>query len=162
MARASATLDRPVDAQNFHDDREAVLDFTTGVFQGAGISELAIISSEREFTDQAEYLKFMEDPVVITIHTVNDPNAPPVIRVGVNGEGYWLPRGQRIKLRRKFVERLARSQPRRIETKMSPDQSREDAHDIKTRTGLDYPFEVNYDPSPLGPQWLRRVMRESR
>lgn len=116
---------------------------------------------EREFADSIEYTKFMADSMVIELHASTDKNAATSVRVGVNGEEVWLPRSQKIRIPRRFVERLARSQVRTYKTVRNPDQEADFANLTKTYTAMDYGFSVIKDPSPKGRSWLERVTRES-
>lgn len=150
MARVTESLD--------HVSREldGVLDFTT---IRTGQPQIEAVDS-REFKDLAEYEAFMQEPLVIRIHTTNDKNAPPSVYVGLNGEGGWLPRGQKIRVKRKFVERLAQSQSASFQTKNNPDPNADEGTYVQRSSGQEYPFEVLHDPSPKGHRWLARVTRQ--
>lgn len=119
------------------------------------------VVTDREFTDTIEMTKFMADNLVIEIHPSTDKNAPTSVRVGVNGEEVWLPRGQKIRIPRRFVERLARSQVRQYKTVRNPDQEADFANLTKMSTAMDYGFSVVKEPNAKGRQWLERVIRES-
>jgi len=114
----------------------------------------------REWKDLAEAESFMNEPLVIQIHTTNDKNAPPSVYVGLNGEGGWLPRGLKIRLKRKFVERLAQSQSASFQTKSNPDPHADEGTNVLRSSGQEYPFEVLQDPNPKGRAWLARVTRQ--
>jgi len=113
----------------------------------------------REFKEMIEYEAFMNDPVVIQINETTDVNAPPFVFVGVNGDCRWLPRGEPIKLQRKFVERLAQAQEMRFETKSNRDQDAQNAIVTVRRTAASYGFAVLRDEHPAGRRWLARVTR---
>lgn len=120
------------------------------------------VITDREFADQNEYAKFMQDMIVVELHTSTDRNAPTHAYVGVNGEQVWLPRGQKINIPRYFIERLARSRPQNYRTTANPDPSADQAMLTQRQTGMDYPFSVLRDPQPAkGRAWLERVSRES-
>lgn len=157
MARTAA----PTHATDHLDtENDGVLDFTHFRLNA---TEPAIVTLEgREFKDAVEYETFMAEPVVIEIHTSTDKNAPTHALVGVNGEQVWLPRGQRIRIPRRFVERLARSQSVAYKTERNRDMDADVAMDTHKTTAMDYGFSVLRDPNPKGDQWLRRVVRESR
>lgn len=114
----------------------------------------------REFKEIAEYEVFMEEAVVIQVNDTTDPNAPPVVFVGVNGDNRWLPRGVPIKLQRKFVERLAQAQEMRFETKANRDQEEQSALTTVSKTAQAYGFAVIRDDHPQARRWLARMTRQ--
>lgn len=115
--------------------------------------------TEREFKDIVEYEKFMADGVVIEIHESTDKNAPPVVAAGVNGDVRWFPRGVPIRVRRKHVEVLARSQEMRFKTAQNKDVESDNAMTTVRKTGACYGFSVLKDSDPRGYAWLQRVTR---
>jgi hypothetical protein len=124
------------------------------------ISHIEAIT-EREFTDMAEYEKFMEEPVVISVNETTDKNAPWVVPIGVNGDFRYLPRGIPIRVPRKFIERLAQAQETRLSTKQNTDHESSNAMRVTAKTASAYGFSVLRDPNPRGPSWLQRVYRQS-
>ncbi len=115
---------------------------------------------DRDTRTAAEIEKFMQDELVIVIHKSTDKNAVPRVPVGVNGEVAWLPRDVKIRIPRKFVERLARSQEATFRTDDNPDPRMDEGKIIRRTNGQVFPFQVLHDPSPRGAAWLQRVTRE--
>jgi len=115
---------------------------------------------DRDTRTTAEIEKFMQDELVIVIHKSTDKNAVPRVPVGVNGEVAWLPRDVKIRIPRKFVERLARSQEATFRTDDNPDPRMDEGKIIRRTNGQVFPFQVLHDPSPRGAAWLQRVTRE--
>lgn len=115
---------------------------------------------ERDTRTIVEIEKFMQDELVIVIHKSTDKNAVPRVPVGVNGEVAWLPRDVKIRIPRKFVERLARSQEATYRTDDNPDPRMDEGKIIRRTNGQVFPFQVLHDPSPRGAAWLQRVTRE--
>ena len=114
--------------------------------------------SEREFTDNIELSKFMEEELVIKVHETSDQNAPPWVPVGCNGEQVWLRRGTKIRIPRKFVECLTRYDTA-FTSVMVADPNADEGRVQRPRAYQAYPFEVLHDPSQKGKAWLSRVMR---
>jgi hypothetical protein len=138
-----------------------VLDFANLKWGGASAADISIVS-EREFKDAAEYAAFMADPIIITLHTTTDKNAPPSVYAAVQGDGGWLPRGKKIRVPRSIVEVLARSQVTAFKTTQNNNMAADEAMDTTRSTAQDYAFSVLHDPNPKGVPWLRRVMHEGR
>lgn len=112
---------------------------------------------------RADELAFMEEFVTIMVHPSTDPNAVPLPFTSVNGRPQYFQRGQPQRVRRKYVEILARAK------KTTYTQTTE--HDPRTgnvyqkmnpHTALEYPFSVVEDPNPKGVDWLRHILAEKR
>lgn len=116
--------------------------------------------TEREFKTVEEAEAFMAELVDIEVHRSTDPNASPQVPVGVNGDKLWLPRGTPVRLPRKFVEVLARSQEASFRTDTNPDPQADEGKIIRRTNGQSFPFSVLRDPNPRGRAWLERVTRE--
>lgn len=149
MAREQTSTDFMPQGEN-----DGVLDWKT---LRLGMAALEI---DRDTRTSAEIEKFMQDELVIVIHKSTDKNAVPRVPVGVNGEVAWLPRDTKIRIPRKFVERLARSQEATFRTDDNPDPRMDEGKIIRRTNGQVFPFQVLHDPSPRGAAWLQRVTRE--
>lgn len=107
-------------------------------------------------------LKFAEEIVTIMLQPSSEENAPMVVDIYVNGEARWIPVGQEVPLKRKFVEVLMRSKPVSIQTDHEAVQS--GAKVINNRiirnTRAKYPLSIINDPNPKGREWVNRIMRE--
>lgn len=137
-------------------ENDGILDWKT---LRLGMAQLEI-ANEQDMRTSAEIEQFMQDELVIVIHRSTDKNASPKVPVGVNGEKAWLPRDVKIRIPRKFVERLARSQEATFSTDDNPDPRMDEGKLIRRTNGQVFPFQVLHDPSPRGPAWLARVTRE--
>lgn len=114
--------------------------------------------SEREFRDTAEMAAFMEELVIIRMHTTTDVNAEPFVPVGCNGEQTWLPRGVPIEIPRKFIESLT-GLTVSFRTERVQDPNAEEGFVQRASASQAYPFEILSDPNPKGRAWLARVLR---
>jgi hypothetical protein len=117
-------------------------------------------STEREFATLAETEAFMQEKIGIELHQTTDKNAPLGAEVGINGEMVWIPRGVKVLIPRKFVERLAQSQVRSYKQVDNPNRDADDGKLTRSATGTDYAFSVLHDPNPKGKQWLTRMTRQ--
>ena len=105
-------------------------------------------------------LAFMEEPMTIRLERSSEKNAPKLVDVYVNGEACWVPVGQNFKLKRKFVEVLARSKPESIDTRTGSSEEEQPRNEILRNTSSKYPFTVVEDNNPRGYDWLTRVLME--
>lgn len=116
------------------------------------------VSQEKDFKDLIESEAFMNEELTITIASTTNENDPPYACPSVNGTNQPIARGVPTKVRRKYVEVLARAR----ETKYTQMQN---AHEpdkpiMQVREALVYPFTVDHDPNPKGHAWLRQVLAE--
>lgn len=122
--------------------------------------------TDREFNTLDEegktaYEAFMNERIVIRIHETTDKNEPPYAFVGDNGDCVWIPRARPVRLPRKFVETLARSQVRAYHQQRDPNPNADEGMQTFRRVGASYPFSVIEDKNPRGRAWLARVTHES-
>jgi hypothetical protein len=110
---------------------------------------------------KGDKLAFMEELVEIMVHESTDKNAEPIVLVGVNGRNQFFARGQVQRVRRKFIEALARckpiaySQSRQYDPRSGNTSMRMDPH-----RALRYPFSIVSDPNPKGADWLKAILNE--
>ena len=95
-----------------------------------------------------------------------DPNAEKAVFLSVNGEGAgingepWLPRGVAVTVKRKHVEKLARSRPTRYVSQQFVDVDGERKVRYPGTAALLYPFTVIRDNNPRGSDWLKAILAE--
>lgn len=162
-----------IEAEAAHKPEDVIIPATGDVPEHDSVIERV---SDMVTIDEKEAMtKFMEEPVKIMIHESTDPNPEPVVFCAVNGEGAllikdgggrafrtpWIPRGQEVVLRRKFVERLARARTTRIATEEVRDANGDRATAVRRKTSLRYPFQVIEDPNPKGAEWLKSVLADA-
>lgn len=109
----------------------------------------------------ADALKFNEDVLEIRLEPSSEENAPTVIDVTVNGETVWIPVGQDIRIKRKFVEVLMRSKPVAISTAHEDIGAKVINNRIVRNTRAKYPLSILSDPAQgKGIEWMRRIRAE--
>lgn len=112
-------------------------------------------------TDYAQALADAEDVLTIELHQTEDRLSEPLPMVAVNGRNQFLPRGVQLKVRRKFVEVLARARPEAIKTVEYVDPEGARAVRVERTSALKYPFTLIEDPNPrYGQAWLRKLVAE--
>lgn len=101
---------------------------------------------------------FMHEVVEVLLAETTDENAAPHIILNVNGVNQPVFRGVSTRMRRCFVEVLARCK----ETKYNQVQDKYelDRQELKARTAHAYPFQM-FDKNPRGQAWLKAVMAEA-
>lgn len=111
-------------------------------------------------------LAFNEEYLVIQISEGTAENDEKLVPLWVNGEGAgpngipYIPRGVPVRIKRKFVERLARARPVMYDSKEVTNERGERTYVNPSRTGLKYPFAVIEDENPKGRAWLQAIIRE--
>lgn len=113
------------------------------------------------FKDKAAELAFLEEMVMIRIHETGDPNAEPVVQLGVNGRQVFIKRGEDVIVRRKYVEQLLRAKPENIQTNIRRDGDGNVRNMITKTRALKYPFSIVRDDNPMGRAWERKIRSEA-
>jgi len=120
-----------------------------------------VVEIERgfEIKDAVELEKFMNEILVIMVFEDNRDGALRIISPTVNQKRQPILRGAKQKVRRKYVEALARS------VFTSFDQRKEDPFDPSSlvmvpTTRQSYPFTVIHDPNPNGAAWLEGILQQ--
>lgn len=122
-----------------------------------------------------EALSFAEEPICIRIEKSTAKNPPKTVPCWVDGKGaevyadgkWWtlgfLPIGQPIITRRKYVEVIARAKTDTVDTEHAGESMEESAfidNKVRLHTSALYPFSVIRDNNPRGGDWLTKVMAE--
>lgn len=122
------------------------------------VEPLEVVEGPR-FKDREKELAFNEDMLTIIIHPSTEKNAERVILVAVNGRNCYIPRNLEVKVRRKYVERLAHARQENIEQDVTA-KDPADVNRLNITQAHKYPFSVLHDPHPDGAAWLRKVCSE--
>lgn len=102
---------------------------------------------------------FMED--VLTIEANVDPKdgSLEVFPLNCNGTNNPIYRGRRQKIKRKYVEVLARCRETTYDQEVH-DPSQPANIQMKPKTVLSCPFVVLHDPHPHGREWLKAILAQ--
>jgi hypothetical protein len=103
---------------------------------------------------------FMNEHVLVEVAETTNENEPPSFVLSVNGITQPVFRGVPTKMRRMFLEVLARCKESKY-TQHTLNPNEPDRIELRQRTALAYPFQVLEDPNPKGRAWLRAVLSEA-
>ena len=106
-------------------------------------------------------LAFMEEVMTIRLERTAEKNAPRWHAFYVNGRPEWVPVGVPWKLKRKYVEVIARAQPYDVQTEVVEIMGQDPQNKIVRDARVKYPFSVVHDPNPAGPDWLAKILMTS-
>jgi hypothetical protein len=123
--------------------------------ESAGIEPVS--ENDIGLEDQAA---FMNDLLTIVVTESNEKDSLPVVVPSVNGINQPIVRGQKQKIKRKYVEALARCTHTRYE-QSALDPSRPENIQMVAKKALVYPFVIYDDPHPHGREWLQAILREA-
>uniref|UniRef100_A0A6M3L605 Uncharacterized protein n=1 Tax=viral metagenome TaxID=1070528 RepID=A0A6M3L605_9ZZZZ len=124
----------------------------------AGRPEKIEIVSEERMRQAADLEAFMHEEVEIMVPPGNSDSDIPVLLVNVNGINQPIVRGKRQRIKRKYIEALARSRFTRYDTK-APDHNTPDMIQLNHYTTVSYPFTV-YKDTPKGHAWLQEIIAQ--
>ena len=130
--------------------------------EGAGgLEELEIVNGG-DLARLAGEEAFMNDVLQIQVATTTDKMAPPFVYITVNGTANRIrvPRGRKIYAKRMHVEVLARMRQTDFTQADRNMFDPESGNALIPSHGLCYPFTVHMDPSPIGNEWLERILNE--
>jgi len=115
--------------------------------------------SENDFVKSVELESFMNEILTIIVHPTAEDGALDVVVPMVNGMNQPIVRGAESKVRRKYVEALARCRTTKyVQQVMDP--ARPENIQMTDRTAVSYPFSIIHDPNPIGRQWIESIMSE--
>lgn len=117
------------------------------------------VSENVDFRTLASNEAFMNEIVTVLVHSSTNDNEAPHIIVNCNGTNQPIVRGMPTKMRRKYVEILARMKETRY-NQITPNPAAPDVSQMQARHGLVYPFELLEDANPRGRAWLTNVLAE--
>lgn len=123
--------------------------------KGGGVEPVA----ESDFVKTAELESFMQEELEIMVHPDNDEGSLPVITVSCQGVNQNIVRNVPQKVKRKYVEILARTRTTGYDQK-TPDMSNPENIQMEEKNSLTYTFSVLSDPSPVGREWLQAILAQ--
>lgn len=115
--------------------------------------------SENDFVEEVELEAFMHDILTILVHETDKEGELDIICPTVGRTNQPIVRGIETKVKRKYVEALARCRVTTY-TQSQPDATRPDKIIMREKTVIRYPFSVLHDPNPKGPDWLKGIINE--
>ena len=123
---------------------------------GQSIESIVTKEFDREVFEEA----FMNEMVTVMVADTTDENVNPMPTPSVNGVMQPIMRGVPTRVKRKYLEVLARCKEtkfsQRTANPMEPDRI-----EMVPRTAFTYPFQVIEDQNPKGGAWLKAVMAEA-
>jgi len=123
-----------------------------------GEAESIEVVSEKNFMKTAELASFMNEIVTILVHQSSEDGALDFAPVQVNGLNQPMLRGAESKVKRKYVEALARTRTTKYVQQVI-DPTRPENIQMKELCTLTYPFAVIHDPSgDFGRRWLEEIV----
>lgn len=108
---------------------------------------------------QLDLEQFMQELVVVNVYPDGQQGALDVILITVNGTNQGIIRGKDQRIKRKYIEALARSRIINYVQEV-PDPTKPENIQMKPLAGLTYPFNVREDKNPRGPAWLDSILRQ--
>lgn len=117
------------------------------------------VAESTDFSALAASEAFMNELVTVHVHSTTDENQAPQFILNCNGVNQPVIRGVDIKMRRKYVEILARMKETKY-TQVTPNPAAPDVSEMRARHGLVYPFDLVHDDNPRGRAWLQNVLAE--
>lgn len=132
-------------------------DFTLAeVNVGAGIEPVA----EANVAGAADLEAFMNEVLTIMVFEDNAEGSLPTAEPIVKGMKQIIVRGVNSKVKRKYVEALARSRTTKYD-QVQRDMMDPSSRFMRPKAKISYPFSVIHDPNPRGREWLKAILAEA-
>ena len=117
------------------------------------------VSQVADLRELAASEMFMNEMVEVMVHSSTDENQSPHVILNCNGTNQPIMRGVPTRVRRKYVEILARMKETKY-SQVTRNAAAPDQIDMIARHGLAFPFEMLSDENPRGRAWLQNVLAE--
>lgn len=117
------------------------------------------INIEMDFKGSVELEAFMHEVITINVYPDGMPGALDVVTPTVNGINQPIIRGFDQRIKRKYIEALARSRVTNYVQEVADPTRPENIH-MKPLSALTYPFTVRDDRNPRGLAWLDAILRQ--
>jgi len=132
-------------------------DFALGEINvGAGIEPVA----EANIAKAGDLEAFMNETLVIMVFEDNQEGSLPTVEPTVKGMKQVIVRGVQSKVKRKYVEVLARSRTTKYD-QIQRDMADPSSRFMRPKAKMSYPFSVLHDPNPRGRDWLKAILAEA-
>ena len=109
--------------------------------------------------EKMELLKFMEEEVTVMLHDSTNPTDEQIPCVWNDGRSQYFIRGKSQRVKRKFIEVLARAKKTTFTQEKDRDADGNEFYRQVPHTALIYPFNTEGD-SPRGQAWLKQILAE--
>jgi hypothetical protein len=113
--------------------------------------------AESDFVKAAEMESFMHEELTIMVHPSQEDGALDFAPPQVNGLNQPILRGVNSKIKRKYVEALARCRTTKYVQRVI-DTNRPENIQMVESCSLSYPFAVIEDRNPRGRAWLEAIL----
>lgn len=151
--------------------QKADIDLDQPIIHGEALANVA--GDVDHAADYLARLKFNEDPVTIIINETGKETDYPETHVPVQVQGKgaevfydgkwisicWLPIGQEITTKRKYLEALLRSKSETVRTQHDDATVERPRNMLRRSNTANYPVQIMEDRNPLGREWLSGLMR---
>lgn len=122
--------------------------------------QLETVREDKDFKSLVDSEKFMNELVEIDIAPGQAEGDNPCVVLSVNGVNMPVWRGVPTRVKRKYVEVLARMKQTSYSQRPQDMSNPERSNELLPRTFLVYPFQVLEDKNPKGRAWLQAIMAE--
>ena len=110
---------------------------------------------------EVELAAFMEETVVVRVNKPHERNAPLGLMLCVQGRSQYIVKGLAQRIKRKYLECLARAQRQFIETPETyGSNGQPNGTKVTKTTSLEHDFAVLRDDNPKGHAWLEGILAE--
>jgi len=123
---------------------------------GAGIEPVA----EANISNAADLEAFMNEILVIRVFEDNAEGSLPTAEPIVKGMKQIIVRGVDSRVKRKYVEALARSRTTKYD-QIQRDMMDPSSRFMRPKAKISYPFSIVHDPNPRGRDWLKAILAEA-
>jgi len=124
------------------------------------LTKLPTVQTEKKSAKWMEDMAFANEIVTVRIQPDTNKASHPFPEVWVNGRVQRFVRGEEQKVRRCYVEKLARMKLTSYDNLKTKDVNGEDVYRYPHTTGLVFPFTVVGD-TPKGDAWLKQILQEA-
>lgn len=118
------------------------------------------VVADANIAGAADLEAFMNEVLTIVVYEDNVEGSLPIVEPIVKGMKQVIVRGANSKVRRKYVEALARSRTTKFD-QVQRDMTDRSSMAMKPKSRMTYPFSVIHDPNPRGPAWLKAILAEA-
>ena len=150
---------RSIDSTQFSLQPDRVIDLPESGPVGDVTERIEMQADTPRLGAKLDELEFMNELVDVRIIETGNPADEHVVELRNDGVPQFIIRGQWQRVKRKFVEVLARAKKDSIATPEFEDSTGARSTRILKTASLQYPFEMR-DQNPKGYPWLQGILSE--